>query len=54
MNRIYCLHDNILDLLKKKIDNTDILTFDDGHYSVYKYRYILDDIDCKKILYNIN
>lgn len=51
MNRIYCLHDNILDLLKKKIDNTDILTFDDGHYSVYKYRYILDDIDCKKILF---
>ena len=51
MNRIYCLHDNILDLLKKKINNTDILTFDDGHYSVYKYRYILDDIDCKKILF---
>ena len=51
MNRIYCLHDNILDLLKKEIDNTDILTFDDGHYSVYKYRYILDDIDCKKILF---
>lgn len=51
MNTIYCLHDDILKLKDKKIDKSDILTFDDGHYSVYKYREILDNIDCRKIIF---
>ena len=48
---IYCLHDDILKLQNKQINKDDILTFDDGHYSVYKYRELLDSVDCKKILF---
>lgn len=48
---IYCLHDDILKLNNKYINDNDILTFDDGHYSVYKHRNLLKRFNCKKILF---
>ena len=48
---IYCLHDDILILKNKQLNNEDIITFDDGCYSVYKYREILKDIPNRKILF---
>lgn len=48
---IYCLHDDILMLKNKQLNNEDVLTFDDGCYSVYKYREILKDIPNRKILF---
>lgn len=50
-NMIFCIHDNVQEVFKKQIKKTDILTFDDAHYNVFKYRNQLDEIECKKILF---
>jgi len=48
---IYCLHDDVEKLKYKQINKEDILTFDDGHYNVYKYRDLIKSINCRKILF---
>lgn len=48
---IFCIHDDVKKIFNKKINKEDILTFDDAHYNVFKYRYELDKIDCKKIIF---
>jgi len=48
---IYCLHDDILKIKNKELNKDDILTFDDGHYSLYKYRELLKEKNCRKILF---
>lgn len=48
---IYCIHDDVLKLKNANIRENDILTFDDAHYNVYKYREFLKSLDCRKILF---
>lgn len=48
---VYCLHDDILKLENKQLEKEDIITFDDGCYSVWKYREILKNIPNRKILF---
>lgn len=48
---VYCLHDNILKIKNKELNQDDVLTFDDGHYSLYKYRELLKEKNCRKILF---
>lgn len=48
---IFCVHDKVKNVFSKQINENDILTFDDAHYNVFKYRNELDRIDCKKIIF---
>lgn len=48
---IFCLHDDVDKLNKKKLNSNDILTFDDGHYSVFKNRELLKSINNEKIIF---
>lgn len=48
---VYCLHDDILTLKQKQLNQEDVITFDDGCYSLYKYREILKTIPNRKILF---